>query len=91
MSRVTYTQKKKWNPLIVKQTGTKCFFCKYPNTVDTPLEYGHLNGNEDDSRPENLFFICKICNNKMKFNFDMQILANDQLIKKERFPIGRDL
>lgn len=84
MSRVTYTAKKKWNPLIIKQTGTKCLFCKCPNTTETPLEYGHLNGNDDDSRPENLAFICKTCNNKMKFNYDMQFQANDQLIENEK-------
>jgi len=83
MARLTYTNKRKWNPLIVKQTGYYCFFCKCPNTPETPLEYGHLNGNADDSRPENLAYMCHPCNNKMKNDCDMQFLANDQLIKNE--------
>ncbi len=83
MSRPTYTQKRKWNPVIVQQTGYYCFHCKCPNTPDTPLEYGHLNGNKDDSRPENLAFMCHVCNNKMRLDGDMQILSNDQLIKNE--------
>jgi len=80
MSRVTYSNKRKWNPIIVKQTGYYCFHCK---RSDIPLEYGHLNANRDDSRPENLAFMCHVCNNKMKTDFDMQLLANDQLIKNE--------
>jgi len=84
MTRLTYSNKKKWNPLIVKQTGYYCFFCRCPYTTEIPLEHGHLNGNDDDTRPENLAYMCKSCNNKMKFNFDMQILANDQLIKNEK-------
>lgn len=84
MSRLSYSNKRKWNPLIVKQTGNHCFFCKCPNTIDTPLEYGHLNGNRDDSRPENLAYMCKSCNNKMKFNAEMGFLANDQLIENEK-------
>jgi len=84
MSRLTYTNKRKWDPVIVKQTGNKCFFCKCPNTTETPLEYGHLNGNDDDSRPENLTYICKPCNNKMKFDHDMHFKATDQLIKNEK-------
>jgi len=84
MSRLTYTHKRKWDPLIVKQTGRYCFFCKCPDTSETPLEYGHLNGNRDDSRPENLAFMCHVCNNKMKTDFDMQNIAIDQLIKNEK-------
>jgi len=83
MARLTYTNKRKWNPIIVRQTGYYCFFCKCPNTPETPLEYGHLNGNRDDSRPENLAYMCHPCNNKMKTDFDMHLLANDQLIKNE--------
>jgi len=84
MSRLSYSNKRKWDPIIVKQTGSPCLFCKCPNTVDNPLEYGHLNGNRDDTRPENLAYMCKSCNNKMKSNFDMQIQANDQLIENEK-------
>jgi len=84
MVRLTYANKRKWNPIIVRQTGYYCFFCKCPNTPENPLEYGHLNGNEDDSRPENLAYMCKVCNNKMKFDYDMKFHANDQLIKNEK-------
>jgi len=84
MSRLSYSNKKKWNPIIVRQTGNHCFFCKCPNTTDNPLEYGHLNGNRDDTRPENLSYMCGSCNNKMKFNYDMKFQANDQLLKNEK-------
>jgi len=80
MSRPTYTQKRRWEPLIVRQTGNNCFFCK---RYDIPLEYGHLNGNRDDSRPENIAKMCHPCNCKMIDDYDMQILARDQLRKNE--------
>ena len=80
MSRPTYTQKRKWEPLIVRQTGNNCFHCKRD---DIPLEYGHLNGKQDDSRPENLAKMCHPCNCKMIDDCDMQILALEQLEKNE--------
>jgi len=84
MVRLSYALKRKADPLIIRQTGNLCFFCKLPNTSENSLEYGHLNGNADDSRPENLAYMCKTCNNKMKFNYDMQILANEHLLKNEK-------
>ena len=80
MSRPTYTQKRKWDPIIVRQTGNCCFFCK---RADVPLEYGHLNGNRDDSRPENLAKMCHVCNNRMKNDHDMHFQALEQLTKNE--------
>jgi len=80
MSRPTYTQKRKWNPIILRQTGNNCFFCK---RYDVPLEYGHLNGNADDSRPENLAYMCHPCNCKMINDYDMKFIALEQLRKNE--------
>jgi len=80
MSRPTYTQKRKWDPRIVKQTGNYCFHCK---RSDIPLEYGHLNGRKNDSRPENLAKMCHPCNCKMEKDFDMHLLAMEQLEKNE--------
>ena len=84
MVRVTTTRKRKWRPQVIEQTGNGCFFCSCVDTELNPLEWGHLNGNENDSRPENLAFMCKSCNNKHKFNFDMQILGNEQLRENEK-------
>ena len=84
MVKLTYTLKRKWETIVIYQTGKVCFHCKCENTELNPLEWGHLNGNNNDSRPENLAFMCKTCNNKQKFNYDMQILANEQLQKTKR-------
>ena len=83
LPRPTYTQMRRWGPLIENQTGINCFFCKCPDTVDTPLEYGHLNGRKNDSRPENLAKMCHSCNIKMIDDFDMQLIAQEQLEKNE--------
>jgi len=80
MSRPTYTQKRRWEPQIIKQTGNYCFFCKCSNI---PLVNGHLNSDKNDSRPENLAKMCYPCNERMKNDFDMRNLANDQLAKNE--------
>ena len=80
MSRPTYTQKRRWDPVIVRQTGNNCFHCK---RYDLPLEYGHLNGDKDDSRPENLAKMCHVCNNRMKNDHDMHFQALEQLEKNE--------
>ena len=80
MSRPTYTQKRRWEPLIIKQTGNYCLFCK---RSDIPLEYGHLNGRKNDSRPENIAKMCHPCTCKMEDDFDMQIFAQEQLEKNE--------
>jgi len=80
MSRVTHANKRNWNPKIIKQSGLCCLFCR---GTDIPLEYGHLNSNRDDSRPENLAFMCHSCNCKMIDDFDMRNIANAQLTKNE--------
>lgn len=90
MNKITYTKKKKWEPLVVSQTGRNCFFCKCENTELNPLEWGHLNGKAEDVRPENFAFMCKSCNNKHKFNFDMQIEANEQLRENEKAVLTRE-
>ena len=84
MVKLTYSLKRKWKPIIIKQTGESCFHCKYEATELNPLEWGHLNGNENDNRPENFAFMCRPCNNRQKFNFDMIINANEQLRKNEK-------
>ena len=81
MSRITHGKKIRWKPQVVEQTGYNCFHCK---RSDIPLEWGHLNANRDDTRAENMAFMCHVCNNKMKNDGDMQILANDQLTKNEK-------
>lgn len=80
MPRPTYTQKRKWEPQIVKQTGNYCFFCK---RSDIPLEYGHLNGKKNDNRAVNLAKMCHPDNCKMENDFDMHFLAMEQLEKNE--------
>ena len=90
MVKLTYTLKRKWEPIVINQTGRDCFHCNSENTELNPLEWGHLNGNDNDSRPENFAFMCKTCNNKQKFNYDMQILANEQLQKNEKAVLTRE-
>ncbi len=90
MVKLTYTLKRKWEPIVINQTGKVCFHCNCENMELNPLEWGHLNGNDNDSRPENLAFMCKTCNNKQKFNYDMQILANEQLQKNEKAVLTRE-
>jgi len=85
LPRLTYTQKKKWEPIIIKQTGNYCFFCK---RSDIPLEYAHLNRKKNDSRPENTAKMCHPCNCKMEDDFDMQILAQEQLEKNENVKLA---
>jgi len=82
--RLTGTLKKKWYPQVVRQTGEECFHCHVPNSERIPLEWGHLNGNLNDSRPENFAFMCHPCNCKQRTNYDMIILANEQLEKNEK-------
>jgi len=84
MSKLTYSKKKRADPFIIKQTGRDCFHCHCENSELNPLEYGHLNANDEDNRPENLAYMCHACNIKQKFSFDMQILANEQLKKNEK-------
>ena len=84
MGKITYSKKRRWTPIIITQTGKNCFFCNCENTELNPLEWGHLNGCKKDVRPENFAFMCKSCNNKHKFSFDMQILGNEQLEKNEK-------
>jgi len=80
LPRPTYTQKRRWEPQIIKQTGNNCFHCK---RSDIPLVNGHLNSDKNDSRPENIAKMCYPCNERMKNDFDMRNLANDQLTKNE--------
>jgi len=90
MSRTTYHKLIKWTPQIIGQTGANCFFCKCVNSIETSLEYGHLNGKKDDSRPENLAKMCRSCNNKMKQDFDMMLIAQEQLEKNENVGYERE-
>lgn len=83
MKNLTYTAKRKWNPIVINQTGDNCFHCKGEGTELNPLEWGHLNANKADNRPENFAFMHHTCNNKQKIDYDMQILANEQLRKNE--------
>jgi len=84
MGKLSYSKKKTWKPIIISQTGENCFFCERVDNPLDPLELGHLNSNDEDNRPENLAYMCHTCNNRMKFNFDMRILANEQLKKNEK-------
>jgi len=84
MSKVTYSKQKKWKSQVVRQTGVDCFHCGIGGTELNPLQWAHLNGKNEDSRPENLAFMCQPCNNKMKFNFDMILQGNAQLEENEK-------
>jgi len=83
MSRPSYSIKIRNKPIVIKQTGYDCFFCKCVNLELNPLEVGHLNNNVNDNRPENWAYMCHSCNVKMKYSPDMQIQAREQMVKNE--------
>ena len=49
-----------------------------------------MNSDETDNRPENIVWACKICNNRKKFNFDMQINAHEKMVANEKAVLARE-
>jgi len=85
MSVISYAMKKKIDK-VIHERGDKyeCFYNGCEFSPVNPAEYEHLNSNVGDNRPENIVYACKVCNNKKKFNAEMQIKANQKLIDNEK-------
>jgi len=83
--------KKKIDKIIHKR-GDKfeCFYNGCQFSPVNPAEYEHLNSNDTDNRPENIVYSCKVCNNRKKFNFDMQIKAQEKLLVNEKAVLTRE-
>jgi len=84
MSRLTHRLKQKNEPIVRDRDLYVCLYCKEEFTETHPPEWEHLNNNPNDSRPENLVFAHKECNNRKKFNPEYQVLAHEKLIQNER-------
>ncbi len=84
MSRLTHRRKTEYFQLLVKRDGYRCFYCTDKFSDTHSAEYDHLNNNTNDSRLENIVFTHHECNNKKKFNTDLQIKAQEKLLENER-------
>jgi len=82
--RLSYELKQRFNPILIKRDGFQCFFCKVAFSELIPAEYDHLNNDTTDNRLENWVFCCHPCNNKKKFNPEMQMIALEKLKENER-------
>ena len=84
--QLTATQKVKYLAIITERDGDVCFYCKMPFVPQVPkwsLEFDHLNCNREDNRIENLVITHQECNQKKKYDSDMQILAREKLKENE--------
>ena len=84
MSRLTHRLKRTNEPIIRDRDPYVCLYCKGEFTETHPPEWEHLSNDPNDSRPENLVFAHKECNNRKKFNPEYQVLAYEKLIQNER-------
>jgi len=89
VSRLTYKFKKQYEPIILERDGYKCFYCHADFNTYLPAELDHLNSKDEDNRVENLVFCCHTCNNKKKFNPEMQVIAQDKMIENEKAVLVR--
>ena len=90
MSRLSHRLKQKNEPIIRDRDPYVCLYCKGEFTEIRPPEWEHLNNNPNDSRPENLIFAHKECNNRKKFNPEYQVIAHEKLIQNERTVLSRE-
>jgi len=80
---LTTNKKAKYYPTLVQRDGGDvCFYDKQP-FVDSiegmQRNFDHLNNDPFDNRIENLVLCHAECNQKKKWNFDMQLLAHEKL------------
>ena len=85
VTRLSHAMKKKIDK-VIHERGDKyeCFYNGCTFSPVNPAEYEHLNSNVGDNRPENIVHACKVCNNRKKFDTDMQIKAHEKLIDNEK-------
>ena len=83
MKHLTSKMKRDWFHLIEERDkGFCCFYCRNSLSL-TRFVYDHSNDNRKDNRIENVVHACYTCNNKKKYNFDMQLLAKQKLEDNE--------
>jgi len=85
MSRASHKQNKEDFPLIVERDGYRCLYCPEPFTPNHPAEREHLDNNPDNNQIWNKTFAHHECNNRKKFNTDMQIIAREQIASNKRY------
>ncbi len=84
--QLTATQKAKYLTIIIRRDGNVCLYCKMlfvPQVPKWSREFDHLNCNREDNRIENLVIAHQECNQKKKYDSDMQILALEKLRQNE--------
>lgn len=84
MGKLGLAQKKYEYPVRIREQKNLCYQCNIAFTIHNPAEYDHLNNNDYDSRSVNLALICRSCNNRKKFNSDMQIIGHERLVSNEK-------
>jgi len=83
LNHLTSKMKHDWFNLInERDRGFYCFYCKKTLSL-THFVHDHLNDNRKDNRIENIVHACSTCNNKKKYDFDMQLLAKQKLEESE--------
>jgi hypothetical protein len=84
---LTTNKKAKAFPLLVQRDGDVCFYDKQPFVDSIPgmqRNFDHLNNDPLDNRIENLVLCHADCNQKKKWDFDMQLLAHEKLKENVR-------
>lgn len=79
---LTTNKKAKLFPLLVQRDGDVCFYDKQPfvdSIANLQRNFDHLNNDPQDNRVENLVLCHSECNQKKKWDFDMQLLAHEKL------------
>jgi len=69
---------------IRERDGDGCLYCDQSFTDTNPAEMDHLDNNTDHNRLWNKVMSHRTCNNKKKFNFDMQCKADDKIISNKK-------
>ncbi len=86
---LTDRMKAEWLDIIIQRDGGyRCWYCHKPFSLSQSEEeghlYDHLNDNRSDNRIDNVVLCCRRCNNKKKYDFDMQFLAKEKLDDNEK-------
>lgn len=84
MGRLNHRKKMEWYPLIRARQGNRCLYCNKEFSELDQVEFDHLHNNPKDSRFETICLGHKTCNNRKKFDHDLQILAAEKMVEYER-------
>jgi len=72
-------------PRMKERDGYKCLYCPLPFTDTHPAEIEHLDNNHNHNQIWNKAFAHHECNNRKKFNTDMQIIANEKILSNKKY------